>query len=164
MRSRHKIFFIGFVLISIFTMTSCTAGQIGVSTTPTSLTTNVVPKVSADAGALKVTLISSITGKPLSNALVRCANMLKMSGTIEGAYVPELNSSTSPWGNTDGNGTLIISNIKPGKYSLAYIFPPEMPELIKEEGKDVDLSFDIEAGKVLDLGTLKVTINPDQMH
>lgn len=126
--------------------------------------TLVLPQFSADTGALKVTLISAITTKPLVDALIRGAVLLKMQGSLESVYVPSLNSKDSPWGVTDVNGTVVLPNIKPGKYSLAYIFPIGIPELIKVDGSDKDFSIDIEAGKLLDLGTLKVTINPDKLN
>jgi hypothetical protein len=159
-------------IIIISTLAACSASPTSLPTSTvapaktevSSAPTNVSPKFSTDSGALKVTLISTFTGKPLSDALIRCATLLKMQGSIEGVYVPSLDSKTSPWGVTDSTGSLVISNVKPGKYSLAYIFPIGMPELIKIDGSDKDFTFDVEAGKLLDLGILKVTTNPDKLN
>jgi hypothetical protein len=158
------LFIVFLLLIGCSSAHSTTTIPTMVSTLTAAAPTTVPLQVTNDTGALKVTLISSKTNQPLVDALIRCATMLKMQGAMVGVYVPSLDMSNSPWGNTDTTGTTNISNIKPDKYALAYIFPIGAPELVKLEGSDNDFTFDIEAGKVLDLGTLKVDIDPNQIH
>jgi hypothetical protein len=172
MTARRFVYLLCFCVIIIPSLAACAAVPTSVPTAtaaaPTapvsSAPTLVQPQFSSETGALKVTFISSFTGKPLADALIRCAVLLKMQGSMEGVYVPSLDSKSSPWGVTDVTGTVVISNIKPGKYSFAYIFPIGMPELVKLDGSDKDYTVDVPAGKLLDLGTLKVAVNPDKLN
>ena len=135
-------------------------------TTPTLTTVEATPVVTSDTGAVKVTLISSYTQKPLAISQIACGEMIPLKGATVSAFIPKYNSSTAPSGTSDSSGTVVISGIKPGKYALIYLYPVAngMPALIKLPGSDNEISFDIVAGKVIDLGTLTVSIDPNQMH
>lgn len=128
-----------------------------------SIPTAPVPQTSSDSGAIKVTLFSIVTGKPLTDGMICLATLIKLSGNVEG-YIPSLNSKTSPCGNTDANGTLVISNIKPAKYGLVFSYPIGAHELMKLEGSDKEISIDIAAGNILDMGTIKVQTDPNKMQ
>lgn len=133
-------------------------GPITTSAIPTAAS----PQVSSSLGALKIILISSFTNKPLVDANIRCASMLKGTGPLPDAYLPDLDMKKSPWGNTDEHGTLVISNITPGKYALVYMTPTGNPELMKIQGTDKNIVFDIQAGKTTDLVTVNVNIDPSK--
>jgi hypothetical protein len=169
----HKRFITSLILsIIIFLLVvSCSAAPTtapvptnGPASSSSAAPTNKPVAFTSDTGALKVQLISSVTHKPLDNALIRFATMLFGTGTLKGVYIPSLDSQNSPGEMTDSQGTVVFSNIKPGKYGLAYIFPIGMPEMIRVEGADQDLMFDIVANQVLDLGSLQVMVNPDQLN
>ncbi len=159
MRNTKVSLVIGIILL-IF-LAGCSAVQ-GTKQTPTAKASD--PKFTADTGAIKVTLISSYTGKALGSADIYCAQMLEMKGTLTGVYIPSLDRLENPKGITDGNGALAISNAKPGKYVLVYMFPAGLPELIKASDTKKDVVFDVTAGQITDLGVLTVDVNPEKMN
>ncbi len=167
MHSIRVLALLNLLIVLALALVSCSAAQttpLSQATATSSIPTAAVPQTTADTGAVKVVFFSTAINGPLVDGNICLATMIKLQGSVTG-YVPSLNSKTSPCGNTDANGTLVISNVKPGKYGFAFAYPIGSHDLMKAEGsKEEMIMIDIVAGKVLDLGTMKVLTDPNKMQ
>ena len=81
------------------------------------------------------------------------------SGT-GGAPIPfiELDVQADPFGHTDENGRLIISNVNPGKYALVLWAPNLTQVALVDPQTNYNISVEVKPGEISDLGVVKVSL------
>lgn len=115
-----------------------------------------VPTTAPDRTTVVGQIISTRTNQPIPNTAVRLAQVYRQPGSeAEGAFV--LDEARSPGSRTDGSGHFVIANIEVSEYVL--MISTDMGQhLVVTEGAGVDKAriWVTEAGKVLDLGAVRV--------
>ena len=122
-----------------------------------------VPTFSADTGALTVRVLMSQNSQPVQQQTFYAAPLIPIyitpsAGGPDTAYVASLDVTTATRGNSDDVGSVVLSNLAPGKYGLAMYIAPRGPILLQQASDQADVVFDIVAGQVTDLGDLKVLL------
>ena len=162
-RSLFSCFILGLVL----TLATGCASQtlVATSTNPVDAATLIptdtvsVPILTADTGAIKVTILDVTTGRPVeANLSFYLADLLPMKERQD-AYVPALDTKTAPNGASDNSGSVIIIN-KPGYYGLT-MMTPLGPILLHDAANNKDMLVTIKAGEVTDLGSVKCDLPID---
>ncbi len=118
------------------------------------------PEVSSDVGALHIVLKYTQSGDPVRAQSFYLAEMLPVQGQLEGAYVPALDMNKAPRAESTQTGEVVISLIPPGKYALT-LFTPAGSILVVDSESNKEITFDIIAGEVTDLGIHKVVLNQE---
>lgn len=117
------------------------------------------PEFTADTGAFKVQLVFAEDGSPMAGFSFYLARWLPVPNMPE-AGVPELDLATSPRGDSDKNGILVISNVPPDRYSLI-LYTPLNVMIVPNAESPVDVWAEIKPNEVTDLGTIKVQLYKD---
>lgn len=100
--------------------------------------------------------VFSLSGKPLPYQFVRLAEVIRK----DGAEFYLLDIGFSPVGTADANGYFIVPDITPGEYVIIVGDPATQLERVnKEDGAPV--VFNVEVDKVLDVGVIKVNVEPN---
>ncbi len=118
------------------------------------------PMVSSDMGAFRIQLKYTQSGDPVRAQSFYLAEMLPVQGQLEGAYVPALDMNKAPRAESTQTGEVVISLIPPGKYALT-LFTPAGSILVVDSESNKEITFDIIAGEVTDLGIHKVVLNQE---
>jgi len=143
-----------FLLILVFLMatiqTSCASKGPALSITLT-------PSKAILAGKV----YTNYTGKlePLKGMVVRLAKVFWNSDKTDGAFV--LEGATSPSTITNQQGEFAFGNIEPADYVIVVGNVEGDNEIIAETGGKAKI-YNVEPGKILDVGTLKVKLRPTQ--
>lgn len=127
---------------------------------PSPVPRSLTPTVTATDGAIRATLFYTDTNRPVRDQLFFAAKMLPLSGGSATGEVPSLDTNTSPRDESDQNGRIVISLVPPGHYALA-IMTPLGPILIKDTQKNTEITFDVSAANLTDLGDLKTDLDPN---
>jgi hypothetical protein len=150
-------------LISI-TLAGCNAEtkptQPGVNTSNTPVAIAETPAVSAEMGALRIVLRYSQNGEPVRSQNLYLAEMRPLQGATQEAYVPVLDMNTASRAESTPNGDVIMSLVAPGKYALA-ILTPVGSQLVVDSENNREITLDIKAGEITDLGIRKVTLDQE---
>jgi hypothetical protein len=121
------------------------------------------PAVSTTKGGFHITLIYEQNGQPVRLQEIYLAEMIPVEGQLKGSYVPALDRTTAPGDESNDKGEVVISLVPPGKYALA-IFSPLGPILVKDSDTNTEITLDIVAGEINDLGLRKVLLDPTQFE
>ncbi len=117
--------------------------------TPTPL---VVPTAGADSGVVTGKLINIETGEPIAFQSVYLGT--KNYLTPGPGYTYTLQEFSSPHSISDAEGRFAIGAVPPGEYILM-IFTPFGATVVMQPNSDRELEVIVEAGEVLDLGTME---------
>ena len=144
--------------LMIFSLAGCSEVQSPLSPKPKA-------KVSKDLGGFTAEFIYTKTdNRPLKKQTILLAELLPLTGgTLEGAFVPVLEPSSAPKNDTDENGRVAISMVKPGRYAIS-LYTPLGPILLQNEVDEKEILIDIKAGEVTDLGKLVVIVEPSLLE
>jgi hypothetical protein len=118
------------------------------------------PNVSSETGAFHIVLKYTQSGDPVRAQNIYLAEMLPVQGQLGGAYVPALDLNKAPRAESTLTGDVVISLIPPGKYALA-LLTPVGSILVVDSESNKEITFDIIAGEVTDLGTHKVVLDQE---
>ena len=117
------------------------------------------PVVDENTGAVRIKILDVITDRPaLIGTAFYLADLIPVSGSST-AYIPAIDLTKAPSGESDGAGNIIISG-KPGRYALIMYSPTGMILLIDSKTNQ-DLLITLEAGKITDMGTVKTRLPAD---
>jgi hypothetical protein len=140
---------IGFTILII---TACKTAE--VKSTPTIMGMTATTSVPVQGKASVVgKLVSSITGKPLANTIIRLAEVYRQGG--EGAYV--LDGANSPGAISDAEGNFLIKGIPAQEYVVVVGDVMDVYTIITDETKKAKV-FNVEANKTFSLDVLKVDL------
>jgi len=154
-----------FVLFALL-LASCQPGQVttpvgnppGTQAATAAPEENISPTVSAEMGGFRIRLIYSDNGRPVRGQNIYLAEMLPLEGGLEGAFVPALDTSTAPRAESTNQGNVVISMVPPGKYALS-LLTPQGAILVTDAATNKEITFEVTAGQVTDLGDRKVILN-----
>jgi len=148
--NRKPIFLSGFILcLALLTACHGSKGKTNLNKgTP-------VPSPDAEKTTVIGSVFSTTTNKPYPGASVWLAEVYRQGG--EGAYV--LDSVASPGVYADEEGVFVIANVDPKEYVIVIGNPEGAYEVIPDD-KGRARVWQTEAGKILDVGQLKVKLVP----
>ena len=106
-----------------------------------------------DAGNVTITgqVISSSTGKPIGNTILRLAEVVRFGG--EAAFI--LNETHGPATRTDESGRFTFANVPAREYVL-FLSAGENANFAVTEAPDRAKVWDARSGGVLDIGIVRV--------
>jgi len=116
-----------------------------------------------ESGALRVSLFYQKNNKPVQFQNLYLAEMIPAQGSQEGLFVPALDTNTAPKDESSEDGEVVISKVPPNKYVLT-LLTPLGPILVFDAANNKEITFEIEAGQVKDLGTIHVLLDPDNIE
>ncbi len=164
MKTRRGFLYTFIVLLICIISTGCkTATTTTKPAEDTSLTATVEaksPEVSAEKGALRIVLTYSQNGDPVRSQNLYLAELRPLQGGTEGAYVPVLDTNTASNAESTLTGEVVMSLVTPGKYALA-ILTPAGAQIVIDSESNRELTLDIKAGEVTDLGVRKVVLDQE---
>lgn len=132
------------------------AGQEPTAVSPTEVVNTAEPLQvpdSEDETAIILGIVLSLsTGQPLKSVDLYLADKTPLGDT--GEYVYSLQEKSSPHTLTDSSGQFIIAGVKPGPYVVMMTTPFGNYIALNEDNQEIHL--DLEAGDVLDLGTIYI--------
>jgi hypothetical protein len=116
------------------------------------------PLATPQAGKTSISgkIISQSDGKPLSNVVVRLAQVYRQND--QGAFV--LDVSHSPGNFTQVDGTFLISDFEPAEYFIVVGEPEKNNYYIVQDKNGKPVSFTTEKNKITDVGELKADYVP----
>lgn len=170
MKNWRLITFVGFSILLI--ASSCQTGSpesVTSSATHTdpppevTLQATEIPSFSEDTGAFRVRLVYQENGAPIQQRNFYLAEMLPVQGQFEGAYVPALDTITAPKDESNSEGEINISNVPPMKYALTFLTPLG-PILVEDADTEKEITLEIFANQITDLGTITVLLDPDDFE
>jgi hypothetical protein len=89
--------------------------------------------------------------------------MIPAEGTQEGMFVPALDTLSAPKDESSEGGEVIISSVPPNKYALT-LLTPLGPILVFDSATNKEITLEIIAGQIKDLGTIYVVLDPDNIE
>jgi hypothetical protein len=119
--------------------------------TPSGATPPAAPE--ADKATVVGRVLSSVDGKPIPQIAVRLAEVYRQPGK-DPFYI--LNLATSPGDRTDDEGVFLFENIPAGEYVILVGEAYGMRRAVIDEATGKPRLWKMEAGKVLDTGTVSV--------
>jgi len=163
-RSSASIIFLIVVWITLSLVGCNPASQSSTAQPPSPPATTISLEgiVSEEAGAVEVVLLyAQDKGRPVKRQILYLADLLPVSGgTLKDAFVPALDATTAPRGETDENGRAVIPMVKPGRYALILMTPPGPILLVREQGGKDAYLIDIEARKLTNGGEVETFVDP----
>jgi hypothetical protein len=147
-----------FVVLSAL-LVACGSGApaVGPATTAgqSAATEGGVPTPEAGRTTVIGQIISTRTNAPITGTAVRLAQVYRQPGSDqEGAFV--LDEARSPGGRTDDSGRFVIPNIGAEEYVLMISTDMGQHVIVTEGSNDKAKVWKTEAGKVLNLGAVRV--------
>ena len=121
------------------------------------------PAVTQETGGFRAKLLYLEDGSPVQQRNFYLAEMIPVEGELEGAYVPALDTITAPKAESSSEGEIIISNVQPDKYALTFLTPLG-PILVEDADTGKEITLEIFANQVTDLGTITVLLDPDDFN
>jgi hypothetical protein len=170
MQSKH--IFYSLVIIAAILLTGCGQGtatpaastsipvEPTASESPAASAPEDTPSVSAEMGGFHIVLLYMETTRPVRGQNIYLAEMLPLEGGPKGAFVPALDTSTAPSAESSDTGNVSISMVPPGNYALS-LLTPQGAILVTDVKTNKEITFEVKAGEVTDLGTRNVFLNPD---
>ncbi len=107
-------------------------------------------------GAITSRLMNSSTGLPASGVTVHLAKLLPLSPGP--GHLITLELANTPHAITTADGGLLFEDIEPGEYALLVWTPHDTRQVEYSDAPERELIAVVEAGKVTDLGVLKVVV------
>ena len=114
-----------------------------------------VPQPADQKGTVTGNVISTTTNKPYPKAPVWLAEVYRQDG--KGVYV--LDHAFSPAVYADDRGVFVIANVDPKEYVIVVGNPDGEYVVIPDDSGKARV-WNVEAGKILDVGTLDVSLTP----
>lgn len=165
-RKYNLIIIVLFMILFVNSTIGCRSSNpipVGITSTETSTQGGEnTTTVSDDRGAFHVVVLFSKNEKPIIDQPFYLAEMRPVEGQLEGSYVPILDLNTAPNGVSDENGNISISNVVPGKFALI-LYIPTGPVIVIDSQTKKEVTFDVSAGQVTNLDTIKLTIDPESV-
>jgi hypothetical protein len=118
------------------------------------------PEVSEDTGGFRVKLLYQENGSPVQQRYFYLAEMIPVQGKLKGAFVPALDTITAPKAESNSEGEIIISMVEPNKYALTFLTPLG-PILVDDAETEKEITLEIFANEIFDLGTSSFTRSDD---
>jgi hypothetical protein len=148
--------------VALALITACTAQSAAPNISPLSSPVNAgykfpraVAATQADKGVITGQLINRATGKPIAKALLHAAYLLPLNPGP--GYLINVDPKSAPQTTTDEQGYFAIENIPPNRYALL-IWTPDRAHFVSEEANaNKELVVEVAAGKVNDIGAVKIT-------
>lgn len=121
--------------------------------------TATVPAPDKDKGTVTAVLYNQYLSQPYADRYIYLGHVSEMQSASGGTPIPfvELDIQADPFGHTDENGRLIISNVAPGKYALILLAPNLTQAPIVDPATGSNISVEIQPDKISDLGTVTVS-------
>jgi hypothetical protein len=151
----HRARLILFVFILF--IGACKPATTAIPFTPTVEETEPTPSFTSDSGALRIKMQYADGSGPVSDQVFYLAEWLPVPDMPDSG-VPALDIHNAPGAVSNENGVVVFSNVPPKRYSLVH-FLPTISALVPDASTSKDLFVDIEAGKVVDLGSIRVTLD-----
>lgn len=118
---------------------------------PTVITT--IPAPGEDTGIVTGVVFSTNVNAPLSSVGVYLGEYMYMTPGPD--YMVTMREQGSPHTLADSNGRFVIDNVPPGKYPLL-LWTPFNSKVVPDEKHEKELVVTVEAGKVTDLGEIRI--------
>lgn len=121
--------------------------------------TAVVPEPENGKGTVVGILYDPSKDRPFALQFVYLAGVIEMKpqqGDGEPLLFAELDVSSDPFAQTDENGWFVIENVEPGLYALIVRLPNLVESPLYKAGTGVNVSVELEAGKITDIGTVDI--------
>src|SRR5574341_607210 len=164
MKMRRLLLFMSIMILLSIISAGCKAETAPSPTNANTSNTPAViaktPAVSGDMGALHIVLLYSQSGDPVRGQNIYLAEMKPLQGATEGVYAPVLDTNTAFGAESTSSGNVVMSLVTPGKYALA-ILTPIGAQLVVDSESNREITFDIKAGEVTDLGSRNVDLDQD---
>jgi hypothetical protein len=129
-----------------------------VQTPKPSTATPEVPMPRNDKGTVVGIIYNQTQETPFADRTIYLAKVTELKapdGSPEG-FMAELDVKNDPFDDTDESGRFVIENVEPGLYGIAVRLPSLQETLLYEADTNVNLSVQIEAGKISDMGILRI--------
>jgi hypothetical protein len=162
-----RIYLIGVLLI--LSLAGCSSNAPSPTVVPSPQPTETpVPDlkgvVNESTGAVKMVLRFADDQAPVRQQTVFLAHLLPIKGgDLEGGFVPALDATTAPRGETNDNGEVTIPLVEPGRYILI-ILTPMSPIVLAAPDREKELLVEIVAGEMADLGEVHVFVDPKYLQ
>ncbi len=114
------------------------------------------PQVAPTSGAIVGKLINSNTGLLASGVIIHLAKTLPLSPGPGHLFTFDM--ASAPRAQTKADGSFMFENIEPGEYGLLVWTPHETSQVEYSDNPDEELIVAVEAGRVIDVGTVKVAV------
>ena len=124
--------------------------------------TKVVPTPENGRGTVSAIIYNEFLNQPYADRYIYLGRISEMQSAVGGAPIPfiELDVQADPFGHTDENGHLIISDVAPGKYGLVLWAPNLQQVALVDPKTNFNIFVEIKPGEISDLGTIQVSF-PD---
>jgi predicted extracellular nuclease len=116
-----------------------------------------IPPPQAGQATVTGRLVSTSSGKPLAQTVVRMATYYKGGSAEQGSYV--LDDANSPGATTDDNGAFVFAGLKAGDYVMVLGDVHTYYLIVSDEKGKVKV-WNAPSAQVLDIGKLAVDFNP----
>jgi len=146
-RFRCQCFLWVFLTLSLI-LSSC-------QTKPTEGSSTPVPTPKAEEGLLMGT-VQNLKGEPLQDIPVRLAQIYRQGE--EGAFVLDLSHSPSSIATSEGK--FVVLAIPPAEYLIVVGKPEDNNYIIYQDKDGKPITYTIEGGKTIDIGTIQVDFTP----
>jgi hypothetical protein len=120
------------------------------------------PVFDAGTGAFTIKMLYPDGESPVRGQTFFGTEMIPVP-EIPDAYVPALDTTTAPGGQSDSQGVLVMSSLPPGKYALA-LMTPLGPILVEDQATEETIVFDIVANQLTDFGVVIVLLNMEKLE
>ncbi len=123
------------------------------------------PSVSPQFGAIVARIYYAESGLPVRGQIFYAAPLLpvQFSDRQETGSLPSLHAPTAPRGESAYDGTVVISDVPPGRYTLGLLTPMGYyflwGDLVVEE-----TNFEVAAGQVTDIGVRTIRVQRELLE
>ena len=117
----------------------------------------------AETGGFEITLFYPGGDRPVRGQTFYAAELLPVTGQLEGSFVPAVDTNSAPRGGSDDNGLVVFSNVPPGNYALV-IMTPLGPILVIDNQTEENIEFEILPNQLTEFPSQEVFLNPDVME
>ena len=119
------------------------------------------PMMDESTGAFRTRLFYT-DNSPIKRQIFYVAELLPVTGELQGAFVPALDPEIAPRGESDDNGVIVISSIPSGKYVLA-IMTPFGPILVLQPNEE-EIFIEINSGILTEIPDQRVLLNREEFE
>lgn len=123
---------------------------------PSNVGISTQPIFDASHGAIVGKLINSHTGQPVPGVVLYLAKLLPLTPGPDHLITFDL--TTAPQTVVKTDGTFIFEFIAPDEYEILSLIPHEIPLVRNPDNPSEELIFLVEAGQVVNLGTVAVSV------
>lgn len=123
---------------------------------------NIVSPLEGKGSVTGVILNTSYDTQPYADRNIYVAQLIefeRMDGGDGPLFFATLDSNSDPNTWTDANGRFVVENLDPGTYVLAVQLPTLEEQLLESATSGGNISFEIGAGEIIDLGVISIRSN-----